>query len=229
MTRQEYSEEVKRIMCGNPMFGPYHAQNFRSFAQYGEMAPINSSIINDMPRGKIILSEQVYDMLMAISDVTNSEMEEVPFFLFGTETSDNTIEFSEFMSSSRERQGTQASFDQNMVKYLQDRINGNMNDGLVVCHGHSHPPIGSYNENFSLGDFTSYMQMNRDNEIFRSRKIELVGCVVTSTGDINFVFYDNRHNDFYRFTQVYVKDMQGNLTPANSYGLNQRDNYGMHI
>lgn len=223
MTRQDYNRKVKQIMINNPLFGQYHAQNFSTFGGLGENQPINSSIINDIPRGSIILSEQVFDMLCAIQDVTNTEMEEVPFFLIGMEGSDNSIEFTEFMSSSRDRQSTEASFNQDMVDYLQNRISGHLNDGLVVCHGHSHPAIGRFYENFSLGDLTTYIQMNEENAVFRNRKVELVGCVVTSTGNINFVFYDNKRQDFYRFTHVYVKDMYGNLRPVNAYGLNQRE------
>lgn len=46
-------------------------------------------------------------------------------------------------------------------------------------------------------------------------------CLVISTGDINFVFYDNTNENFYRFTTVFIKDKDNNLTPVNCYELNQ--------
>jgi len=223
MNRKDYINKVKYIMSNNPIFGSYHKINFDRFGGLGESAPVNSSIINDIPRGKVVLSEQVYEMLLAINDVTKEDMKEVPFFLFGTEGSNNEIEFTEFMSSNSGMQSDEASFNNEMIEYLQNRINGEFNDGLVVCHGHSHPPIGKFHTNFSLGDLTTYIQMNEENEVFKNRKVELVGCLLTSTGDINFVFYDNKAQDFYRFTNVYVKDMYGNLTPVNCYGFNQGD------
>ena len=221
MNREQYSQRVKDIMIQKNPYGKYHQQNFDAYGSYGEMTPINSNIINNMPNAKIILSDQVYEMLLAIQDVTNETYQEIPFFLYGKETSNNQIEFTEFVSSSNNRQNAEASFNQTMINNLQNRIKGNLNKGLVVCHGHSHPPIGSFHQNFSLGDFISYMQMNQDNSVFKNKQVELTSCLVTSTGDINFVFYDNQSDNFYRFTNVFVKDKNNNLMPVNCYGLNQ--------
>ena len=225
MTREQYLQSVKDIMIHKNPYGQYHKQNFDTYGAYGEMTPINSDIINNMPNAKIILTEEVYEMLLAVQDVTNSTNQEIPFFLYGKEILNNVIEFNEFISSSNNRQTTQASFNQFMINNLQNKINGNLNNGLVVCHGHSHPPIGYFHQNFSLGDFTSYMQMNQDNPVFKNKQVELTGCLVTSTGDINFVFYDNVSNNFYRFTNVYVKDKNNNITPVNCYGLNQSQHF----
>lgn len=225
MTREEYLKNVKDIMINKNPYGNYHKQNFDAYSSYGEMAPINSSIINNMPNSQIILSEQVYEMLLAVQEVTNSTNQEFPFFLYGKEIGNNVIEFNEFMSSSNNRQNAEANFNRDMIENLQNRINGNLNTGLVVCHGHSHPPIGDLHQNFSLGDFTSYMQMNLDNSVFRNKQVELTSCLVTSTGDINFVFYDNQSNNFYRFTNVFVKDRNNVLNPVNCYGLNQSQQF----
>ena len=231
MNREQYIQRVKDIMINKNPYGKYHKQNFDTYLSYGEMAPINSYIITNMPNAQIILSEEVYEMLLAVREATNSTNEEFPFFLYGKETSNNTIEFNEFMSSSNNRQNTSASIDQNMINNLQNKINDNLNNGLVVCHGHSHPPIGNFHQNFSLGDFTSYMQMNQENPVFRNKQVELVSCLVTSTADVNFVFYDNLNNNFYRFTNVFVRDKNNNLIPVNCYGLNQSNQYnaGMNI
>lgn len=220
MTREQYSQIVKDIMIHKNPYGEYHQQNFRTYGSYGEMTPINSDILNDMPNATIILSEEVYDMLLAVQDVTNETNQEFPFFLYGKEITSNQIEFTEFISSSNNRQSTEAGFNQNMINHLEKKVYGNLNNGFVVCNGHSHPPIGSFHQNFSLGDFVSFMRMNQENLVFKNRQVELVSCLVTSTGDINFVFYDNTSENFYRFTNVFVKRKNG-LTPVNCYGLNQ--------
>ena len=224
MTREQYLQKVKDIMIHKNPYGAYHQQNFNTYSAYGEMTPINSDIINNMPNSKIILSEEVYGALLGIQDVTNIEKKEIPFFLYGKEVENNVIEFDSYItSSSREnRQSTETNYDENMRNDLVNKLNNNRYNGFVVCHGHSHPR-GSFSENFSLGDFTSYIQMNQDNQVFKTKQAELTACLVTSTGDINFVFYDNTSDNFYRFTDVFVKDKNNNLTPVSCYGLNQRE------
>lgn len=223
MRREQYKQSVKDIMINKNPYGAYHQQNFNTYGGYDEMTPINSDIINNMPNAQIVLSESVYEMLLAVQDVTLSTNQEFPFFLYGKEIGSNQIEFNEFMSANNNRQSTSASFNQTMINHLQDKINGNLNSGLVVCHGHSHPPIGDFHQNFSLGDFISFMQMNEENPVFRNRQVELTSCVVTITGDINFVFYDNVNQNFYRFTNVVVRDKNNNYKPVNCYGLNQAE------
>lgn len=225
MTREQYMQRVKSIMINKNPYGTYHQQNFNTYGAYGEMTPINSDIVNNMPNAQIILSKQVYEMLLAIQEATNSTNQEFPFFLYGKEVGNNQIEFTEFMSASNNRQNAEASFNNTMINSLQNRINGNLNSGLVVCHGHSHPPISNFHQNFSLGKFTSFMQMNEENPVFKNRQVELISCLVTSTGDINFIFYDNVNQNFYRFTNVFVKDINNNLTPVNCYGLNQSEHF----
>lgn len=229
MRREQYKESVKDIMINKNPYGAYHKQNFNIYGGYDEMTPINSDIINNMPNAMIILSEEVYEMLLAVQDVTLSTNQEFPFFLYGKEIGNNQIEFNEFMSASNNRQSVEASFNEIMINNLQNRIKGNLNTGLVVCHGHSHPPIGNFHQNFSLGDFTSFMQMNEENQVFKNRQVELTSCLVTSTGDINFVFYDNQNKNFYRFTNVVVKRKDNSFIPVNCYHLNQLSQFDENI
>lgn len=233
MTREQYSKSVIDIMTHKNPYGQYHAKNFQDYSSLGESAPINSDIINNMPNAKIILSEEVYEMLQAVQYATAESNQEFPFFLYGKETGYNQIEFNQFISSSGSRQSAVASFDDKMTGDLTNKLRANQDNGFVVCHGHSHPPIGSLHENFSLGDFTSYMQMNQDNEVFKNKHAELTGCLVTNSGDINFVYYDSQSNNFYRFTNVYVKSNSQELEPVNCYKLHQNDQYHkdqqMHI
>ena len=225
MTREECVQKAKDIMINKNPYGIYHKYNFDTY-NYGEMTPINSEIINNMPNATIILSDKVYASLQAIQDVTNKEDKEVPFFLYGRETANNTIEFDDFFTNSNRdnRQSTEAVFNQIMIDDLTRRIDNNLNSNFVVCHGHSHPSISKFHQNFSLGDFASYIEMNQNNSAFRNKQIELTSCLVTSTGDINFLFYDNISDNFYRFTNVYIRKENG-LRPVNCYNMNQEENY----
>ena len=236
--RKEYLQKVKNIMT-NPRKNPYiryHEQNFSTF-NYGEMTPINSDIIVNMPNARIILSEKVHESLLATKDVTVLKNVEIPFFLCGDEAY-NEIIFNECIIDENILSGvnsqTEANFSNEMLNRLQEKIekntieeNTNNEYKFVVCHGHSHPPIGDFYQNFSLGDFTSYIEMNQENPVFNDKKVELVGCVVTADEDINFVFYDNIKNNFYRFLDVFVLDKENNYSRVNCYGQSQAKRYNI--
>ncbi len=226
MTRDQCLQKVENILVQKSPYGSYHQENFDNYRTLGDMAPINSAIISDIPFGQVILSNEVYQFLNAVCDVTNEDRKEIPFFLYGYETQPNVVEFSEAYTSSDDRHSTMATFNSDMVHNLGERMRESLNTKLVVCHGHSHPPIGDVHENFSLGDFASYVEMNEENSVFRDHQVDLMGCLVTSSGDINFVFYDNLVENFYRFTEVYVKENDNSLRPVNTYGLKQADNGG---
>lgn len=219
--RDKYVQKVESILENDVFHGNEHKKNFDNYRALGEMAPVASNIISTLPSGKVILTNDVYQFLNAVCDVTNEERKEISFFLYGYETTPNVVEFSEVYSASSERQSTLAPFNSDMTHDLSQRMKNSLNSNLVVCHGHSHPPIGDVHENFSLGDFTSYVEMNEVNSVFQNHQVELMGCLVTSSGDINFVFYDNRKEHFYRFTEVFVKENDNSLRPVNTYGLKQ--------
>ncbi len=216
MTSDYYNERTKSILINKNPHGQYHLQNFTHY-NYGDQTPINANIINNMPNAQIILSESVYESLQAVMDVTIIDNQEFPFFLYGKDLGNNKIEFNEFMSSSNNRQSNVASFNQDMITNLEKKITNYQDNNLVVCHGHSHPPIGPFHNTFSLKDLSTYMEMNQENNVFSQKQVELAGCLITSTGDFNFIFYDNINDNFFRFTNVVKKDKQGNYTPINCY------------
>ncbi len=224
----DYRKKVRKIMEEKNPYGLYHHQNFENFATYGDSMPINSDIINDIPdnNAKIILSDKVYNFLLVVQDVTKEEGKEIPFYLYGEEIDNNIIFFNDYKYDSggnNVRQETEAEFTKEMNDDLIIKLNNNLNNGFVVCHGHSHPKIGNFHQNFSLGDFVAYIQMNQENKAFKDKQVDLMGCLVTCTGDINFVFYDNFVDNFYRFTNVYVARENGGLNKINCYGLKQAE------
>lgn len=83
--------------------------------------------------------------------------------------------------------------------------------------------LASFNQSMinDLQNTSSFMQMNEDNPVFKNRQLERISCLVTSTGDINFVFYDNANQNFYRFTNVVVKGKDNVCKLVNCYGLKQ--------
>ena len=221
MTREECVNKVREIMINKNPYGAYHKKNFVDYYYYGENAPVNSSIISDLLSASIILEEDVYESLMAVVMATNETNQEFPFFLYGHEVEPNVIKFDTFVSSSKDRQSTSASFNQYMNNDLTTKVYQNLDSNYVACHGHSHPAIGELYNNFSLGDMASYVELNENNSVFKNKRAELISCLLTPNGDINFLFYDNVNQNFFRIPNVYVKEKGNNYRQVNSYGMNQ--------
>ncbi len=211
MSREKYKNRVKDILCHKSQYAHYNQENFKRY-NYGEMTPVNNDLLPEMPNGKIILTEEVYSCLQAVLDVTNLENQEIPFFLYGREIENNVVVFDEFFSQSEQRKGYEADFSKAMIDNLKEKIKS---DNFILCHGHSHPAIGAFYDNFSFGDLTSYMQMRSENAFFTEKNIDLIGGIVTADGNFNFLFNDN--NNFYRFLDVMVQDKNGNLMEIKSY------------
>lgn len=49
MNREQCLKKVKNIMIQKNFCGKCHQRNFNTYRAYGEMTPINSDIINNMP------------------------------------------------------------------------------------------------------------------------------------------------------------------------------------
>ena len=49
---------------------------------------------------------------------------------------------------------------------------------------------------------------------------ELTGCFLTKTGDINFIYYDRKTENYYRFVNVFVKDVNNKYKQVDCYGKN---------
>lgn len=218
---QENINKAKNILMTKGPYASYHAQNFQKY-NYGDMTPVNNALINNMPGGVIVLTDSVYQMLTDIQYLTVTGKKEFPFFLYGKETGDNQIVFDQFFTQSPSVQETSASYGSQMVTDLTKKISEKPSDKLVVGKGHSHPPIGDFYENFSVGDLAGDIQFTESNRVFSDGMAETVSCVVTPSGDINFVYYDRNVQNFYRFTNVYVLNKDNTYTPVPCYGSGQQ-------
>jgi len=177
-----------------------------------ENFPVRNSMLGIVPQGKVFLSDEVAEFLFAVDEVSKEENYEIPFLLFGKNDKQNVFIDSYVSSGISGR--TEANFS-GLNSALQDFISKSNKDGTdVVVHGHSHPKIGSYYTNFSLGDMKAYMQFRKDNQVFDNNNICLISCLVTD-GNFNFLFYDG--NDYYKFNEVYERMHSGELERLKCY------------
>ena len=177
-----------------------------------ENFPVRNSMLGIVPQGKVFLSDEVAEFLFAVDEVSKEDNYEIPFLLFGKNDKQNVFIDSYVSSGISGR--TEANFS-GLNSALQDFISKSNKDGTdVVVHGHSHPKIGSYYTNFSLGDMKTYMQFRKDNQVFDNNNICLISCLVTD-GNFNFLFYDG--NDYYKFNEVYERMPSGELERLKCY------------
>ncbi len=207
LVMSDYAKKVYNILCRKGFHQKVHQENFTKF-NYGDMTPINDELLSVIPGGTVILAPEVYEAMRALGEATGESRKEFPFFLFGHEIDDNVVFFDEFFSQSSKREETSAHFSPAMVDYLSKKL---MTGNLVVCHGHSHPPIGQFYHYFSLGDFGAYVKMTEENNVFRNKEAQLMGCMVDCDGEFKFVHYDMEQENFYRFAKVYRKDNENKL------------------
>lgn len=183
----------------------------------GENSVVDNRLLPNMPRGSVaIISEDVYETMRVIEMATHRDNAEIPFLLYGR-THGQTVIFDDIDADfSDSESNMEAVFTPRMNDVLSEFVKNSPKDGTrIVGHGHTHPRIGGYYLNFSLGDMIAYMQMRKNNSVFDTAQIELCSVLLTG-GNYNFLFYDG--NDYYKFNQVFVQKENGALVPLPCYG-----------
>ena len=203
MTREEYIEKVKQIMIIKNSAGNIHERNFNTY-NYGEMSPINGNIVRTIRNGKVILNENVYQSLLNCQKVTHETKEECMFLLYGKQMGYDQIKFDEFILVCSNESHV-ALFNNGVVKHLWDEIKKDSDHKPVICLGHTNSYSRDFQENFTLGDFTDYMQIFEDNSFLKKYQIEITGCILTESGDMNFILLDSINKNFYAFIYTFVQ------------------------
>lgn len=154
---------------------------------YGEETPVNTELIKKNNEKAIILSDDVQFMLDEINKLTLEQGKEIPFFLTGERLEDETIKYDGIIVG--KAQSERAADFSNITNQLNKYVNENKdNDTRIVCHGHTHPTIGDFHNNFSITDLGAYVNF-KNNEGFG--KIDTMGLVLVN-GNYNFIEYDGK-------------------------------------
>ena len=174
---------------------------------------------NELPNGKIILSESVYTRLMADINLCafsgNKELE-YGTLLYGKEIRPNVIYFDspskydDYVPMRREfdvnfnKDGKQS----NMHKELMMKIANPIYD--CIAHVHTHPYIGGTCRFFSNQDLKMIQDLQRDFQPSDGHRVNFLGGLLTvgpenisETDEISFVFYDE-NNGWFKITNISV-------------------------
>ena len=187
-------------------------------ANYGVNTPIDAKRLPDVPSGKVILSQEVFQQLLKINDESEKANAEFAYFLTGI-TEGQTVKFDNIVWTRNQGNSATANFNpllKNLNAYVKS-VQQNGEKNAIVCNGHTHPKhMSSYAEDFSLADMAGFMQMKEENGVFRNGNIELCSGIM-SDFNFNFCFYDNKMEDFYKFNDVVLELETGEQIPLSCY------------
>lgn len=180
--------------------------------------PANYRQLANVPRGKVILSQNVFKELLKVNDESEMVQAEYSYLLTGI-TEGQTVRFDNIQWCRNQGNRAEANFDP-LLGNLNAYVNTAQRLGetqAIVCTGHTHPKgMSPYAEEFSLADMAGFMQMKEDNPVFKSGTIDLCGGIMTDL-NFNFCFYYDKMQDFYKFNDVVLELETGEQIPLSCY------------
>lgn len=184
----------------------------------GAQAPVNPLCLSNVnAQHEICISEDIIEDLYDIHMYTKKTGYEIPFFLYGEERQDGSVFFDNIVIGKGDsmQEADHSTIAYNLESFI-NRVGKSKLTNKVVCHGHTHGK-GPYADNFSLHDMAAYIMMRDIHPLMKSKTIETIGCVFNSSGDLNFVLYDDYNLGFYRFPKVNVEFKDGDKKALPAY------------
>lgn len=168
-------------------------------------ANYNPNDIYAIAKSTIILSKEVFKVLLELLRKCKDNKREYGCFIFGNEIEENVVLFENNPKTFFKSNVDSIDVTEENIKELLENIEcGRYN---TVAHIHTHPNLeGVLPRNYSDQDLYvyGYLQKNFQNN---NRNINYIGGLLTSlVGDeeISFVFYDELRESFYRFENIYI-------------------------
>lgn len=231
MYRAEAQNKVVDLLLGddNPN-ADFYASLFENY-NYGDaemtpISPLEMGKVNE--KHNVVITEEAYQELIRIRNVTNQTNLEVAYLIFGEEKQNGTVWLDTVVSTYKPNSGTSTNFKELKVvlnNYINKIEAGEFNNAnkQIICHGHTHG-MSPVSDNFSFGDLISYVQFANSHDLFKNREIETMGMLMPPCGDFNFIMYENNPNyeGFYTFPTVYLRYEDGTAIELPAY---KRGNY----
>ena len=186
----------------------------------GDNSVINNALLPRMPNPFcVIITENVYNVLDVVGDVTNTDGFEIPFVLTGYFDKENkqVIIDDGLVQHNSESGRLEAIATHELEKYATDFVrSAKTAENKVIAFGHTHPQVGNYYLNFSWGDVSGYIDTHEQNrDFFNNHNLSMLACLLTG-GNFNFLFCNNE--DTYRFDNVFVQRNNGDLEKLPAFG-----------
>lgn len=215
--KQEYINRTYSALINRQTDSMAQRRRFSSM-NYGLNTPIDAKRLDNVPRGKVVLSQSVFEELLRVNDESEKARAEFSYLLTGT-TEGQTVRFDSVVSCENQGNTAEANFSP-LLPNLNAYVRGVQQLGetqAVVCNGHTHPKsMSPYAEDFSLADMAGFMQMKEDNRVFKDGTIDLCGGIMSDL-NFNFCFYDDKIQSFYKFNDVVLELETGEQIPLSCY------------
>lgn len=215
--RQEYINRTYNALINYQSNVNAQRRRFRN-SNYGDQTPIDAKQLDNVPKGKVVLNSQVFEQLIQINDESEKAKAEFSYLLTGI-TEGQTIKFDNIVWCRNHGNNAEADFSP-LLPNLNSYVKAVQEMGVkhaIVCNGHTHPKdLSAYAEDFSLYDMAGYMQMKEENKVFKEGTIDLCGGIMSDL-NFNFVFYDDRMQNFYKFNDVVLELETGEQIPLSCY------------
>ncbi|MGM9878964.1 MAG: hypothetical protein ACI31R_02950 [Bacilli bacterium] len=205
---------------------------------YSHSTPINPLKIKDVACDNcVVLSEEVYNKLLELRNMTLTNDMEIPYLLYGKDKGDGIIYFNQISYDTKNLRSDSADFNP-MTRVLERKVfeytlpeyahYGLFDKGpferIYVCVGHSHG-YGECSDCFSFNDLKVAVAFKDCADFFKSESIQILNMLLTPSGDFNFIKYESNplFEGFYKYPTVFVRKKSAEYEKIPSYELGEYD------
>lgn len=158
-----------------------------------------------LKNSRIVIKKEVWEALQNIALTTQIDTKEVGFLLYGKEFLPNQVYINDIELSTSPLKSIEVEFDKDITENLKTKIDENLDERTLVAHGHSHPKISDDYDKFSLKDLSNLVELTYQVEDFKTKEMQLIGCLVTPDLPIKFIYYNPENNKFLDFERIEIE------------------------
>ncbi len=203
---------------------------------FGGQTPVPHECISELPSGKVELDENCTEFMELMLEFTKNARKEIPFMLIGrTDGETNVIRFEKFYTVGAEDMSKlqQQECDPNLVFAANDEMVGDfkatiksaneVGDRAIMCFGHTHPNCTAYYGTYDTADLRNVIQHDDSIDGVRrsvgDSRAQTVDCVITADGDMDFMFFDEGTEQFYKIGEVSGVGRDGTVQEMQNYSF----------
>lgn len=159
-----------------------------------------------LKNSRIVIKKEVWEALQNIALTTQIDTKEVGFLLYGKEFLPNQVYINNIELSTSPLKSIEVEFDEGITENLKTKIDENLDQRTLVAHGHSHPKISEDYDKFSLKDLSNLVELTYQVEDFKTKEMQLIGCLITPDLPIKFIYYNPENNKFLDFERIEIEE-----------------------